>query len=635
MSNEISSPLIDSATGAGTSLRSALCREREHPEDAGVLANALLNQGISLFQAGKKGAAEAALREALYLIPKHQQASQTLCQLLFLKGVEQSQSGDSDKTVASLREALRLQNDHADAARALGITLLNQAIGYFNSGKFDLTDATLREVLTLLPEHPMATQALIQTLTKKSVDHWQNGKLIDALDVLREAWYLAPDNHVVLFQLSRLASEYGKTEEAVALARQLLKLAPDNANYVGWACIVSNALGDMNGTEDLARRCIDLIKSGSQVAEINPSEILRIYGEVLVNKKEYDRCIAVSNELAQNGFHHTLCATVIADAYLAKGTTEQALSMITPFAASSWSRTFVTASIAQFRATLLKMEMELPKRLPGTLNPDASIAISSLSNYGRFGQQMSEYLLLYLYARKNGLSLETPEWVGHYFFDLDDPILTPYQYVTRKGQGNLLRQKNSTGEIPPIVNADIWSPGGYLENWTPGDPVFSSGDRDEIQSRLKPRQLWMPYLQPALDKLNAAGKTIVALHLRRGDRVAMNNITQTSLYLDWLAQIWPTLDKPVLFLASDDIDSVKNDFSQYQPLSLNDLTEPWKNNEYLQDFYILMNCDILGISTGGFAANASLLNKRATLFMVPSPDNQSLVPYSPFDNQDN
>ena len=127
----------------------------------------------------------------------------------------------------------------------------------------------------------------------------------------------------------------------------------------------------------------------------------------------------------------------------------------------------------------------------------------------------------------------------------------------------------------------------------------------------------------------------MALHLRRGDRVAMNNITQTSLYLDWLAQIWPTLDKPVLFLASDDIDSVKNDFSQYQPLSLNDLTEPWKNNEYLQDFYILMNCDILGISTGGFAANASLLNKRATLFMVPSPDNQSLVPYSPFDNQDN
>jgi hypothetical protein len=145
----------------------------------------------------------------------------------------------------------------------------------------------------------------------------------------------------------------------------------------------------------------------------------------------------------------------------------------------------------------------------------------------------------------------------------------------------------------------------------------------------------MPYLQPALDKLSEAGKTIVALHLRRGDRVAMNDITQTSLYLDWLAQIWPTLETPVLFLASDDIDSVKNDFSQYQPLSLNDLTEPWKNNEYLQDFYILMNCDILGISTGGFAGNAALLNQRASLFLVPAPDNQSLIPYSPFDNQDN
>ena len=114
----------------------------------------------------------------------------------------------------------------------------------------------------------------------------------------------------------------------------------------------------------------------------------------------------------------------------------------------------------------------------------------------------------------------------------------------------------------------------------------------------------------------------------------MNNITQTSLYLDWLAQIWTTLEAPILFLASDEIDSVKKDFLQYQPLSLIDLTEPWKNNEYLQDFYILMNCDILGISTGGFAANAALLNNRANLFVVPSSDNLTIVPFAPYGVQD-
>jgi hypothetical protein len=281
------------------------------------------------------------------------------------------------------------------------------------------------------------------------------------------------------------------------------------------------------------------------------------------------------------------------------------------------------------------MGMELPQRLFSNPNPDTSISISSLSNYARFGHQISEYLLLYQYARRNDLILETPEWVGHYFFDLDDPILSPYRFVTRKGQGNLLRQKNRNNNVLPIVDTDIWSPGGQVEIWSPGIPVFSSNDRDEVQSRLKPRQLWMPYLQPALDKLNAAGKTIVALHLRRGDRVAMNDVTQTSLYLDWLAQIWPTLESPVLFLASDDIDSVKNDFSNYQPLSLHDLTEPWINNEYLQDFYILMNCDILGISTGGFATNASILNKRARLFVVPSADNLSIIPFSPYGIQDN
>ncbi len=387
----------------------------------------------------------------------------------------------------------------------------------------------------------------------------------------------------------------------------------------------------MSGTENMARRCIDLIKSGSQVAEINPSEILRIYSEVLVNKNEFDHCIAIFNELAQSGFNHTLCATAIADALLAKGATEQALSLITPFAGTTWSRTFVTASIAQFRMTLLKTGTELPHRLPNNLPPDRSISISSVSNYGRFGQQMGEYLLLYLYARKNGLTLETPEWVGHYFFELDDPMLAHNQHVTRKGQGNLLRQNIINEEIPPIADVDIWSPGGPWDNWSLGAPMLSSADRDIVQSRLNPRQLWMPYLQPALDKLNAAGSTIVALHLRRGDRVAMNDITRTSLYLDWLAKIWPTLESPVLFLASDDIDSVKNDFSHYQPLSLDDLTEPWKNNEYLQDFYILMNCDILGTSTGGFAASAAILNKRAKLFVCPSPDNGSIITFLPYD----
>jgi hypothetical protein len=140
----------------------------------------------------------------------------------------------------------------------------------------------------------------------------------------------------------------------------------------------------------------------------------------------------------------------------------------------------------------------------------------------------------------------------------------------------------------------------------------------------------MPYLKPALEKLEQIGSTIVAIHLRRGDRASENNVTSTKIYLEWLSKTWPTLENPVLFVASDDIDTVKQDFAIYKPYSMNDLTEPWSNNEYLQDFFILMNSDILGISTGGFAAYASLLNQRARIFLRPSLDNESVITFAPY-----
>ena len=629
MNDNISSLQIDSAIAAGDSLRTALCWVNEYPEDVVVLSHSLLNHGITLFQSGRKDEAEETLRGVLYLTPGHPQASQALSHILFLKGVEQAQSGESDNAIATLREVLHLQNDHIDAIRALGITLLNQAIEYFHNGCLDLTEAMSREVLNLLPEHPMATRALVQTLIKKSADHWQKGRLSDASSLLREALYLAPDNDEVLFQLSRIAFDAGKTEEAVSLARRLLKSSPDNVNYVGWACIVLNALGDVNGTENLAGHCLDLVSLGNQATVVNSNEILRIYGEILINKQEFDQAIAKFLELAQSGFHQTVCATVVADALLAKGEVEQALNIISPFACSVWSRTFVTASFARFRDTLDKMGKELLPRQQSHY-PGKSISISSISNYGRFGQQMSEYLLLYLYARKNSLVLETPEWLGHYFFELDEPIQRPYRHIVRKGQRECLRRNMLAGKGEVLVNIDIWSPGGTWDDWLPGAPLLFIEDRNIVQARMRVRPLWLPYLQPALDKLNAAGKTIIAIHLRRGDRVTMSDITRTSIYQDWLARIWPTLESPVLFLASDEIDSVKNDFIEYRPFSLSDLAEPWKNNEYLQDFFILMHCDILGISTGGFAANAAMLNQRASLFVCPSSDGQVIVPFLPY-----
>ena len=44
------------------------------------------------------------------------------------------------------------------------------------------------------------------------------------------------------------------------------------------------------------------------------------------------------------------------------------------------------------------------------------ISIDSLAYYGRFGHQMSEYLLVRTLSDKYNIPLETPEWVGDYVF---------------------------------------------------------------------------------------------------------------------------------------------------------------------------------------------------------------------------
>lgn len=599
--------------------------------NANTTADMLVAQGLAWWQAGHAQQAIGLFRQAECLAPGHAAARSMLGQALFQQGAALAQTGAHASAIAILREAERLQPGQGEVARALGVALLGQASQDIQEGRTEQAEAGLREAERLLPEEGAVRQLLVQLLVRKAILQAQAERPHEAAGLLREGLRLAAGDLGVVFLYSRLAFEAGWTEEAAMLARRLVAESPDQAAYAGWACLALHAAGDAAAAAAQALRFVDMLKSGRQVAEINPNEVLRILGEVLIAGRQHEQAIALFSGLSQSGFHPAVCATVIADALLDRGAVEQALAVISPFAASTWSRTFVTASIAQFRETLRRAAAELPPRRIGSHDPAHAVSMSSLASYGRFGQQMCEYLLGYFYAQRNGLVLETPDWVGHYFFELDEPLLPPYRHVVRKGQRAQLRRNLQGQGDAVIANADIWSPGGpWNDDWRPGAPMLPVAMREAVQQRLKVRPQWMPWLQPALDRLRSLGNTIVAIHLRRGDRVAMNDITRTALYLDWLEQVWPTLDRPVLFIASDDIEMVKQDFSRYRPYSLDDLAEPWRNNEYLQDFFILMNCDILGISTGGFAASAALLNRRARLFVCPAQDNRGVVAFEPY-----
>jgi tetratricopeptide (TPR) repeat protein len=585
-----------------------------------ALAVLLHCRGIEHYNAGCLAEAEAAFRETVRLAPERLDSVQALAALLHCRGIEYYNAGCLAEAEAAFRETVRLAPERLDSVQALAALLHRRGIEHYNAGCLAEAEAAFREAVRLAPDIPGIFRALVTTLHLRGIEYYNTGRLVEAEATLREIIRLTPDDRGSLLVLSRIMYSAGVTEEALSIARRLYNLEPDDPDYVGWFCQTKYEAGETKGILNLASRFVKLVSSGKAVKQIVPEWILQIYGEMLIREEKYNEAREIFERLAQNGFRKDVCVTVIASACLAEGQSERALEILKPVVnSSSWSSTFVTASIAGFHTKLRKTSSELPSRCIHENSSQHSISLSSLAVYGRFGHQIGDYLTAYLYVKNYGLVLETPDWVGHYFFELDDPILTPNRYVTRQGQEKRLRQLD--GNDPPLAGVDIWSPGLV---------PLTEHHRETVQSRLRPRALWFPYLKPALDKLGAAGRTIVALHLRRGDRVIFNDITPTSLYLEWLSEIWPTLEEPVLFLASDDIEAVKQDFSHYRPHSLSDLIEPWPGNEYLQDFYILMNCDVLGISTGSFASSAALLNKRARLCVGPDKGGRKIIPFYPY-----
>ena len=146
-------------------------------------------------------------------------------------------------------------------------------------------------------------------------------------------------------------------------------------------------------------------------------------------------------------------------------------------------------------------------------------------------------------------------------------------------------------------------------------------------------QKWFNKLRPALSQLKARGHTLVAIHLRRGDFGKLPfPIAPTAWYLKWLSQVWQSLDKPILYIASDDIDRVLSDFKAYSPLTSKDFDHPLKSAPYFFDFYILSQSDLLAISNSTFSAAAALLNTNAKGFLRPNFDQFKLIPYDPWNS---
>ena len=212
----------------------------------------------------------------------------------------------------------------------------------------------------------------------------------------------------------------------------------------------------------------------------------------------------------------------------------------------------------------------------------AVVSMSKMGAMGRFGNELFQYASLFAYAQEHDCEFQCPAWVGEYLFDL------PARPVTEKLP--VFREARLNGEplgyqLPPEGNEAVGHDFvGYCQWhtswWTDERRVVWDLFQEEHQQ---------VRLLPALEFLHG-DNTRIGLHIRRGDYgqgLPWDALTPVKGYLDWLAEWWPKLEQPVLFIASEDR-SLVAEFAAYDPQTVESLgvvlsTEPYPHYPYLKE----------------------------------------------------
>lgn len=626
-----------------------------------------LEAGLADHCAGRIGRAAAAYREVLAVEPGNADA-------LHLLGLTERQSGRPAEAEALIRRALALAPHLVEARLNLANILI---AGKDAQGAL----AQWRMALALDPANAMAWHAL----GSASAGHGGAGRPA-AIRALRRAARLAPSRADIRHDLGLLLRQDDRVDEAIACQRHALALEP--GLLAAWMSL-GNALLEQDDTDAALmalRQAASLSPATPEIwfnlgnlhyRLIDPERALACYRRaarlglaaarsrvvaVLVDlgrDAEAEAALAVYMPLA--GTDVPTCLELLYMLLLRGGRRSEARSLFTrlapvPLAGRQYTAECLTAlsaldlvegvdpAVATGRLEKLHTDncwtftvrslaaLEHTRRQqgwqwhrPANPAPDRPrLTSSSLGNRGRFAHNVLEYVLLRLYAEKHGCVLETPDWVGGAYFDLDDPVpggpLPPWPFARRVLNGLVTGDRRG----PPVVDRDVLSPLFLYD--------YPAEYRDRVRSWLRPRPQWSPWIDPPVDALRAVGRTVIAIHIRRGDFLQYGYpITETGWYVDWLHDLWPTLDKPVLYLASDDIPAVRAAFREFRPVTLDDAAPSWPGLEFLQDFHVLTQADIVGISAAsGFSQLAARLNARARLCVAPDMTAGGIRPFIPW-----
>jgi len=249
----------------------------------------------------------------------------------------------------------------------------------------------------------------------------------------------------------------------------------------------------------------------------------------------------------------------------------------------------------------------------------------SILSRARFGNQIFLYAMLKIHEQQQNIRVETASWIGQYLFGHSEPSISKILPVVHDSGLGIINAE------APFRNVEFGGPTYQIPT------KYYAPHKELFRSLFQPMPEVEAKVAAAVSSLRQRGKTIVGLHLRRGDYwgpyAEFMFIAPNSCYKKWLQGLWQTLEEPVLFIASDELEEVVDDFADYYPVTVKDLGVEMPEAPFYPDFYILSQCDVLAISNSTFSVAASMLNERCKFFFRPHLPSKTLIPFDPWDSE--
>ena len=258
------------------------------------------------------------------------------------------------------------------------------------------------------------------------------------------------------------------------------------------------------------------------------------------------------------------------------------------------------------------------------------ITVSTLCQKGRFANQLFEYSYAKLYALRHGLTAAFPAWDGQRLYGLDDPSCAGITFPRLSFAPFADGDRQMWDREDPPINVDLH--GSFQET-----PACWQRHRPLLRCLFRLPAAHLQAIDTWRRRVTEDGqRTLVAIHVRRGDyrklqlRAPWFRLVPEEWYLQWLRALWPTLSRPLLFVATDEPQAIRPAFREFETASATFGPPADLLPEAVREFEILRCADHLAICNSSFSRMAAILAPSTQKCYVPSFETQTFSPYEPW-----